>query len=178
MQAQGLADEFLPAAAQGGKIAAPSGVEHGLGADDSAVGQGDAGGRQPGGLRAGQHGIAKPLPDMGVEPRRGNAIIRHGKLAAVAGEADLIALRPAMGDQRFDQPAIPRIHVAVEEGPDMIAAQPVAAFQQTQGHIRTARRKGERGQAAGKAAAHYRQVAIGHGRHRPLVRRCAGKCTD
>src|SRR3546814_17229004 len=67
---------------------------------------------------------------MGVEARRGDAVIGRGQLTAMAGEADLIAFGPAMGDQRLDQPAVARIHVAVEEGPDMVAAERIAAFPQ------------------------------------------------
>ena len=87
----------------------------------------------------------------------------------MAWKADLMPLFPAMGDERINEPAVLRGHVAIEEGPDMIAADRRAAFDQPDTNIRPLSREGKRDQAAGQAAAKDRQIAVQPVRHRSLL---------
>ena len=106
---------------------------------------------------------------MDSESDRCDAVIGCGQIAAIAGEDHGMPLRPAMGDERFHQPAILRRHVAVEKGPDMVAAGRVAPLDQQQRQIGPQRRQRERGQATGQSAADDRQVAVHLVAHRPLI---------
>ncbi len=71
-----------------------------------------------------------------------------------------MTLGPAVSDERVDQPAIGGADIAVEEGPEMVAAEGLAAFDQQDIHFGAKPGAGECGQCAGEAAAQNREVAV------------------
>ena len=89
-----------------------------------------------------------------------HAIIGRGQIPTIAGKINMMTLRPAMRDQRIDQPAIGGGDVAVEEGPDMVSAGALPLFDQQQPNLRAQGGKGKRDQPPGKAPADNRKIAF------------------
>ncbi len=87
----------------------------------------------------------------------GDALVPHAQPALVPGKADAVA-RPVMAHERRDEPAILLCDVAVEKGPDVIAADR-SRFDQPHVEVGPLRRERERRKAAGEPAADDRDVA-------------------
>ena len=97
---------------------------------------------------------------MRVETGGGDAVIGRVELPPIAGKAHFMPLRPAAADQRIDQPAVARIDIAVEKGPDMIAADMIGLLDQQDARARPPLGKGKRDQPPGKAPADNRKIAF------------------
>ncbi len=116
-------DEFLPAEIERGAIGEAPRIDHPLGRDPLAVGK-------PHPVRFDLDRTASGVDavhrqggaDRGIEPLRLDRIVIPPQGTLQLGEGDIVPV-PAMADQRFDQRAIARRDIAVEEGPDMVAAE-------------------------------------------------------
>ena len=71
-----------------------------------------------------------------------------------------MALRPTMRDERIDQPAMLARYVAIEKGPDMVAAGPIPRLDQQQAHFGPQRGERQCDQSACQPAAYDDEVML------------------
>ncbi len=152
-------EELLPAEIEPRQIARPACIDDAIGRDLCPVREHYRGRRQLDHLVAGHYRLrGKRGAHDGVEPLRFDRIIDTFERPAVGRKRDVIP-RPAITDQRREDPAVRLGDVADEERPQMVATDRVARIDQSDVEPGTALCERERDEAARQAAADDRQVA-------------------
>ena len=166
-EAQLLAEELLVAQHQVRAGPDATAVDHGLGPQGAAVGQRDDARRNRKHAAGGSHRRAERRSECGVEPRRGDRCVARSQPALPPRKSNAV-MRPAVADQRRDPGMLRCAQVAVMERPSVVAAEPVAAFQQQHAQPRPLHPQPPGDQAVGQAATDQDQVGI-------VLRGCSGR---
>src|SRR3546814_5858760 len=103
---------------------------------------------------------------------RQDRVVTICKHARVVRKADLV-VRPAMGDKRVHQPAVPGVHIAVEEGPEMVAADGRALLDDGDIHLRPQVTERQGDKASRQPASRQNKVMVNARHGLPLP---SGRC--
>ena len=149
IEREGLADELLPAAADSAEVAGAAHVDHLARRDPRAAFQ-----RHPVAIDPLGHALHDRIGGQrgahrGVEPFGLDRLVALVERPDVGREMDVVG-RPAMDDQRLDQPTVGGGDIAVEKRPEVVAADAVARFDQHDRHVGALRGERHRGESAGQ----------------------------